>query len=74
MNMKLVELLLPLFLFTCLGYYIFSQFSLFGNIVQLLFSVTMTDVLFALFYMHTVYIYMYIYTCCVCMAISISLD
>jgi len=69
--MKLVELLLPLILFTCLGYYIFSQFSLFGNIVQLLLlSVTMTDVLFALFYMHTVYIY----TCCVCMSISISLD
>jgi hypothetical protein len=68
--MKLAELKLPLFLFTCLGYYIFSQFIFFGNTVQLLLlSVSKTNALPALFYMHTVcvcvyicvYIYIYIY-------------
>ena len=61
-----------MFLFTYLGYYIFNRFNLLGNIVQLLLlSVTTTNVLSALFYMHTVYIYM---LCCICMTISISLD
>jgi hypothetical protein len=35
-NIKLAELYLLLFLFTCLGYYIFNLFNLFGSIVQLL--------------------------------------
>jgi hypothetical protein len=74
-----------LFLFTCLSYYIFSQFSFFGNTVQLfLLNVTKTNALSALFYLHTMYIYIYIYIyififirvvlCCMCMTISISLD
>jgi len=67
---KLAELKLPLFLFTCLGYYIFSQFIFFGNTVQLLLlSVTKTNALSALFYMHTVYVcvcvYIYIFFICV---------
>jgi len=67
---------LPLFLFTCLGYYIFSQYNLFGNIVQLLLlSVAWTNPLAALFNMYTVYIYIYLYMlCCMCMTISISLE
>jgi len=66
-NMKLAELYLPLFLFTCLGYYIFSEFDLFCNIVPLLLlSVTMTNALSAPFYMHAVYIFMYFYMCCLC--------
>jgi len=51
---------LLLFLFTCLGYDIFSQFYLFGNIVQLLLlSVAMTNALSELF------LFIYIYMCCV---------
>ena len=56
-----------MFLFTCLVYYIFSEFDLFCNIVQLLLlSVTMTNALSAPFYMRTVYIYIYLYKCCLC--------
>jgi hypothetical protein len=56
-----------LFLFTCLGYYIFSKFTCFCNIVQLLLlSVTMTNALSVPFYMHTMYIYIYLYKCCLC--------
>ena len=52
---------MPLFLFSCLGYYIFSQFNFFGNVQLLLLGVAMTDALSAHLYMHAVYICVYLY-------------
>jgi hypothetical protein len=48
-------------------WYIFSEFDLFCNIVQLLLlSATMTNAVSAPFCIHTVYIYICLYKCCLC--------
>jgi len=61
-NMKLLELQFPLSLLICLGYYIFSQFNLYGNIVQLfLLNVAMTNALHSFICILCIYIYVYIY-------------